>query len=351
MAPGMKTHSDSSFYETKEVTILKDLLESKKSIKTFFGENEKTPNHDGFFELVNKDTRQPKKQFIVQIKKCDSLAANKDGTYSFSFETPFLFYVKEKVTESPAIIFIVELNTRRCFYKYLSDSYLMNLDFEKKEHISLRLFEQDQIIDIDSFYNILLEISVERNAKFVNKTPKQIEEMREAVEWLNKAMEDVHFLKELIPNYWRFGIASSYTITVSIKDQNGKDVQPNREASAFGLYLQCKNDLDCGVQDFVNDKYFNTMFDFTNTLTPLKYAQDVFLSLLETYFNSYIIAPKYLSDAVLNEIVFSMLDKMAHMGNGIYSKPNTSQTYYKNEELVENAKNHLLKFSAYTDSI
>ena len=53
------------------ISILKTLLESKNSIKTFFGENEKTPNHDGFFELVNTDTKQPKKQFIVQIKKTD----------------------------------------------------------------------------------------------------------------------------------------------------------------------------------------------------------------------------------------------------------------------------------------
>lgn len=72
MAPGMKTHSDSSFDESKEISILKTLLESKNSIKTFFGENEKTPNHDGFFELVNTDTKQPKKQFIVQIKKTNA---------------------------------------------------------------------------------------------------------------------------------------------------------------------------------------------------------------------------------------------------------------------------------------
>ena len=216
MAPGMKTHSDSSFNESKEVSILKLLLESKKSIKTFFGENEKTPNHDGFFELVNTDTKQPKKQFIVQIKKDDKLQLNKDGSRSFSFDTAFLFYVKEKVTENPAIAFVVELDTGKCFYKYLSDDYLMQLDFENQGHVTLRLYDQDQIIDIDTFYQELCKISSERNAKFINKSPEQIEEIKVAVEWLNKAMEDIPFLKELIPDFWRFGIASSNNLPIAI---------------------------------------------------------------------------------------------------------------------------------------
>ena len=55
MAPGMKTHSDSSFNESKEVSILKLLLESKKSIKTFFGENEKTPKlYFSFFRFKER---------------------------------------------------------------------------------------------------------------------------------------------------------------------------------------------------------------------------------------------------------------------------------------------------------
>lgn len=349
MAPGMKTHSDSSFNESKEVSILKLLLESKKSIKTFFGENEKTPNHDGFFELVNTDTRQPKKQFIVQIKKDDTLQLNKDGSRSFSFDTAFLFYVKEKVTENPAIAFVVELDTGKCFYKYLSDDYLMQLDFENQDHVTLRLYDQDQIVDIDTFYNELCKISSERNAKFINKSPEQIEEIKVAVEWLNKAMEDIPFLKELIPDFWRFGIASSNNlpIVISAVGKEPADLSNGHNANAFGLYLQCKNGLDYGIQEFVQQHYLKTTFDFTNTLTPFKYVQNVFVSLLEDYFNSYILNPKYLSDTVLSEIVFSMLDKMAFTENYVLSKPNTVRTYYKDEEDVETAKNNLLKFFSY----
>ena len=349
MAPGMKTHSDSSFDESKEISILKTLLESKNSIKTFFGENEKTPNHDGFFELVNTDTKQPKKQFIVQIKKTNALKLNKDGSYSYSFDTPFLFYVKEKVTESPAIVFIVELNTKKCFYKYLSDNYLMHLNFEDKDHITLRLNDCDQITDIDIFYNELLKIANERNARFVNKTPQQIEEIRLAVEWLNKAMEDIPFLKELIPNFWRFGIASSvgFPLKISTVGSEPHELSNRQNANAFGLYLQCKDELDCGIQEFMQRHYLKPTFDFTNTVTPMKYVQDVFISLMEDYFNLGIINPQYLSDTVLNEIVFGMLDKMAYTENYILSKPNAVKTYYKDEETVEIAKNNLLKFFSY----
>lgn len=346
MFPGMKTHSDSSFDETKELVILRSLLESKKNIKTFFGENEKTPNHDGFFELVDMDTKQPKKQFVVQIKKANSLRKNKDNSYSFELDTPFLFYVKEKVAESPAIVFVVELSTKKCYYKYLSDEYLMQLYFETHGKIVIRLYDNDLITDIDSFYQTLYTIATERNLKFINKSPKQIEEIKTAVEWLNKAMEDIPFLKELIPNYWRFGIASSNNLPITITVDK-TDLSNGEKANAFGLYLQCKNGLDYGVQNFIQQHYLKTTFDFTNTLTSSKYVQNVLISLLDDYFNHYIIDPQYLSDTVLSEIIFSMLDKMAFTEKCIFSKQNAVRTYYKDEESVETAKGNLLKFFSY----
>ena len=70
--PGMAKHSESSFNEADAIRLLADLLESEHTIKTFFKENDRTPNLDGFFELVGNDG-DPKKQFIVQIKKTKAL--------------------------------------------------------------------------------------------------------------------------------------------------------------------------------------------------------------------------------------------------------------------------------------
>lgn len=52
---GMAQHSKSSFDEAKEIRIVEELLESHRAVKTFFSENDKTPNHDGFFELVENE--------------------------------------------------------------------------------------------------------------------------------------------------------------------------------------------------------------------------------------------------------------------------------------------------------
>lgn len=70
---GMSIHSIESFNETEEINLLSSVLEAKHTIKTFFSANDRTPNHDGFFELVSSDL-SPKKQFIVQIKKVEELA-------------------------------------------------------------------------------------------------------------------------------------------------------------------------------------------------------------------------------------------------------------------------------------
>ena len=69
----MATHSTTAFDESEEVRILSGVLESKRKIKTFFKENDRTPNHDGNFEITNDD-QTPKKQFIVQIKKIENFS-------------------------------------------------------------------------------------------------------------------------------------------------------------------------------------------------------------------------------------------------------------------------------------
>lgn len=115
---GMSKHDQSSFNESEAVNFLSSVLESKHTIKTFFSANDRTPNHDGFFELVDEEST-PKKQFIVQIKKTENLKPNiqgkNKGKYVYNLKTNFLCYVKEKVTESPAIYFVVDITAKKDF--------------------------------------------------------------------------------------------------------------------------------------------------------------------------------------------------------------------------------------------
>ena len=198
--PGMSIHSIESFNESEEINLLSSVLEAKHTIKTFFSANDKTPNYDGFFELVSTDL-SPRKQFIVQIKKVEDLKPNiigqDKGKYVYQLKTNFLYYVKEKVTESPAIYFVVDIVTKRIFWLYLSDSALMGLNFEGHEKISYAFGDENILSDIDVFTANLNEIATERNRIFLKKTPEEIGELQEAVDYINGLLEhDFIFIKK-----------------------------------------------------------------------------------------------------------------------------------------------------------
>ena len=75
---GMAKHTISAFNEKTAIRMLSDFLEQNHTIATFFKENDRTPNYDGSFELVDED-ETPTKQFIVQIKKVENLVPNIKG--------------------------------------------------------------------------------------------------------------------------------------------------------------------------------------------------------------------------------------------------------------------------------
>ena len=164
--------------------MLAERLESSGKIKTFFKENDRTPNYDGSMELVGHEG-VPTKQFIVQIKKTEDLTVNSKGVskgkYTYRMETKFLYYVKEKVTESPAIYFVVDITTKNIFWLYLSDSKLMSLNFEGKEYISYHFSESDIIKSVDDFTDTLNQIATARNSVFIQKTSEQIAELQDAL--------------------------------------------------------------------------------------------------------------------------------------------------------------------------
>lgn len=215
---GMSTHPISSFNESSSTRLLSEILEYKRTIKTFFKENDRTPNYDGSFELVDKEFL-PKKQFIVQIKKVEDLekstSGKNKGKYVYQLETPFLFYVKAKVTESPAIYFVVDICTSNIFWVYLSDEFLMNLNFEnnKSGKIAYAFSEENKLLDIDAFTQEITGIAQKGNELFLNKMPEEIEKLQDAVDYLNYHINaDFQVIKKhMFPNLWRFGIRCSHT--------------------------------------------------------------------------------------------------------------------------------------------
>lgn len=283
----MASHSEGSFNEADANRLLSDRLESGHKIKTFFKENDKTPNHDGTFELVDKD-RLPLKQFIVQIKKSDSIVPGKDGCYPYDLETGFLYYVKERVTESPAVYFVVDIDNGRIFYLYLSDERLMSLDFEDKQTVRYRFSNDDILDDVDAFYDQMLKISNERNKYFINKTPQMIAELQDAADYINTLLNgELRSIKDAVfPSLWRFGVGhtASKETKYSISSPNHPDrtIQGSAEANYYGLYPQVKGSVTPEIGEFSKDSIFQSI-DFTQQTKPMDYVHSVVLSILEQY--------------------------------------------------------------------
>lgn len=279
----MAIHSDDSFNEAEEIRILSAKLEEKRRIKTFFKENDRTPNIDGFFELVAED-KTPQKQFVVQIKKINSIERKenpeKPGRYPYDLDTKFLYYIKEKVTENPAIYFVVDIDTSKIYYLYLSDDKLMSLDFEDKKTVRYWFQKEDILDDVEAFYNKMLAISIERNKMFVNKKPQEIMELQDAADYINTLlMGDLKTIKDTIfPGLWRFGIG--YSPSCEVKIEHKSFAKPNttintvKNANLFGLYPQIKGTYKPEIGEYRDDSFFKS-FDFTNQKTPMDYSKDV----------------------------------------------------------------------------
>ena len=158
----MSIHPRDSFDEAESIRILTDKLESQKTIKTAFLQNDKTPNYDGSFELVAPDG-SPVKSFLVQVKHAKGLQPNQTGSnkgkYVYRAETNFLSYVKNRVNENPAIYFLVDIKEKRIFWLYLSDAVLERMNFEGHTKVSYAFSEDDILTDIDAFTDQLYRIA------------------------------------------------------------------------------------------------------------------------------------------------------------------------------------------------
>ena len=308
-------HTKNSFIEAKAIRILSEFIEEGGNAKTFFNENDKTPNHDGFFEILGSDNA-PKKQFIVQIKGTGNLqpisSGKNRGKYKYVLNTKFFNYVKEKITENPAIYFVVDTENNKIFWIYLSDEKLMSLDFEGKQKITYYLSEQEICDDIAKFLKELDIIASERNQLFLYKTPEEIAEIQDAIYYMNNLFDnDLKFIKDLaFPNLWRFGIANSKLppndLTMTIGD---KVITNDVSSNVFSIYPQERGLNDSGIREvnsFFNGVSFYHYIDMLGTSTQMSYINDVISQILKEFFDTSLIInllPKKVVSEILSEYI------------------------------------------------
>ena len=144
------------FNESTGNRILQGELEKNHRIKTFFNENDKTPNTDGYFEVLDRHGTSMKR-FVVQIKTVNKLRQLRSGEFSYSADTAFLQYILENIDQNPAVFFIVDIATLTVYFKFLSLDYLLSLKIGQKHRMTLHLNKKDSLNE-DAFFSICMSI-------------------------------------------------------------------------------------------------------------------------------------------------------------------------------------------------
>ena len=150
----LSTHTACSAEDQDAVNTLNYFLRSEGRINTSFSSVDKWPNHDGTFEFVsNPDIeRYPKQSFSVQIKGTHH-PIEKDGVISYSLKSlAYPAYIASEVTADPGILFLVinpgRRGAERVFWKYLSSTFISNIDFSK-ESCTIKFEKNDEIKNTD----------------------------------------------------------------------------------------------------------------------------------------------------------------------------------------------------------
>ncbi|MGM9969721.1 MAG: hypothetical protein ACI35S_04915 [Anaeroplasma sp.] len=310
-------YTESDFNESDCVSILKMKLDEKRTIFSHFTEQDKIPNTDGFFEILSKSEtkRIPKARFEVQIKSLYKNYINGNikynrSAYKYSCETKILNAVLQGIFLNPAILFMVDVENKKIFYKHVTFQYALSLDVDEKENKVIYFNDDDELNDIDKFYQECKEIysdklkvlqSAEEN-KFVispNLTQIELNILQEEFDYLNNIFDtDLKFVKkQLFQNLWKFGIAfvkNEQFISVGIYQ-----IKYGKKEAFFGLldkqlFRRCNfvsfNKSEKSIHDIINDFIGKILID----------SYDKIIIPFETF-----------SIDILNEIAFMFLDKIS----------------------------------------
>ena len=148
--------TQNDFNESAGNRFLQAELEKNLRIKTYFKESDKTPNTDGYFEVLDYQGIAMKR-FVVQIKTAGKISQLRSGDYSYSADTAFIQYVLENIDQNPAVYFVIDLSKRIIYYKYLSLEYILSMSIGHKKTVAIHLIESD-ILNEEKFYGFCMNL-------------------------------------------------------------------------------------------------------------------------------------------------------------------------------------------------
>lgn len=343
-------YDEYAFNEADGNAYLKIKLESNKSIFCHFSEADKTPNVDGSFEILeNVNGRNiPIGTFRVQIKTLDHDYVNRNtngiiSQYKYSCDTKIFNVVKKAITLDPCILFMVDVRNKRIFYKYISFKYVLALNIVDEVHKTIYFNNQDEITDVEEFYETVKNIHFElerqrknsRSALFItndNLTVEERELLQEESDYLNDTFyRNLAFVKKrLFPEVWKLGIAylkDDKSIGIGIywirKGSNGEfytQLSPSKSKSC--VYIHLAQSDKSNLRDLINS-YIKSQLEkaLERKVFPLELA----------------------GEDILSEIVFYFLDRISCIAR-VLENPSKPTVYYRDSELLETVEQYYSAF-------
>ena len=237
-------YSRENFNESTGNRILENFLHSNSLIFTHFSQQDKTPNFDGYFEILKQATGKniPIGRYEVQIKTMDHnyINTNKQkncSQYKYSCETKIFNAVKNAITLNPCYLFMVDVNKKRIFAKYISLEFVLSLNLKDEKNKTIYFNDTDEIKNVNYFYEVTKKVylkkskelnNIEKNELIVtnNLTCSEMSELQRELDYLNNVFDtELSFVKsKLFPQIWKFGLAY-------LKDKNSVGI---------GIYYICK---------------------------------------------------------------------------------------------------------------
>lgn len=319
--PILKKENSNSFIEENGICILKEMLEKSKRIKTYFSENDKTPIFDGFFNYLDADLRILKK-IEVQIKSHEKIKiltrGEHKGKFKYEFDTAVLNSIKHKITNNPTIYFVVDCESKKCFFKLIDKDFLINLHYDDSKAKTTYYFDgNDAINDIDDFVLFIEKIYVDELGDSNFKSTEEIKTIQLAMNDFYNQLNDLSFIKNTLwPNLWKFGIRCSNNVDFSLTNgQTGEKIGPS--ANAFAIFpIQLGSDKKEICNFFPNKNNLFTSYDLTKKKTPKDYLNDCLSRILNCYFDSDL-SIKIMPNVCLEELLFSVLDEISRTNENL----------------------------------
>lgn len=327
--------TENDFKESKSITILREIVEKNHRIKVRATEADKIANLDGKVVIIDKNKFE-RIYIEIQVKTLPE-KYNLKKQYSYSCDTKAFNVVLEHITFNPVVLFLIDEQTNRAFWKLISNEYAKSLNIGNQEKKTIYFNDQDLysennfIEKISDYCDSLCEIIDKKDANKslissnIDEYSTEYIEIQMQVDRLNNILDnELKHIKDMFFRYvWKFGISYNKF----------------QKQTAMGIYFITYGKNDTLIKRFdPRLNYIHMSINFQKNITLEAYINEWIEEVKKQYYLKEPILVENLSDDILNEIVFSFLDKLT-MNIKVLEDKNRPYTYYKDEEKINNIVN------------